>query len=76
MNAKLGHRLNSFSSTSTSPTAPSYLNSIKSGKSKLEDDKVYVKESFVPPEISMINYFLNIVIINSEFFVIVLKFCF
>lgn len=66
MNARLGHRLNSMTSQiSTSPTGSSYLqsnsrasrNSFKSP----DDEKTYVKESFVPPEISMINFFLNIV---------------
>ncbi len=63
MNAKLGHRLNSIGAISTSPNSVSYLNTLKLSRAmtKSEEEKIYAKEIFVPPEISMINYFLNIV---------------
>lgn len=65
MNAKLGHRLNSFTSqSSTSPTNSSFFNNsmkVNRNNSKtMDEEKIFVKESFVPPEISMINYFINV----------------
>ena len=47
MNARLGHRLNSISKD----TSPSQVGS--------GEEKVYTREQFVPPEISMINFFLT-----------------
>lgn len=54
MNAKLGHHLN------TTPSSNNFiLNKSNAGKSIQSDEKVYLREKFIPPEISIINYFLK-----------------
>ena len=70
MNAKLGHRISTMSQVSTSPTNTSIFSTLSRqtsrGSFKGDEEKVYVKESFIPPEISMINYFLDIVSIGQQ----------
>lgn len=57
MNAKLGHRLNIVQ--------PMPNNNNNNNANKTSDEKVYKREHFVPPDISMINYFLNKVLSNN-----------
>ncbi|CAF0710194.1 unnamed protein product [Brachionus calyciflorus] len=52
INARLGHRINSMSS--------SILNNNQTqNQASSNDEKVYKREKFIPPEISMVNFFLN-----------------
>lgn len=53
MNTRLGHRLNSVLSPNIS------VNQSNSGSNAPSDERVYLREKFIPPEISMINYFMN-----------------
>ncbi len=57
MNAKLGHRLHVGQSASNA-------NNNSNNANKAIDEKVYKREHFVPPDISMINYFLNKVLLG------------
>ncbi len=61
MNAKLGHRLNIVQSIPNNTNNSSNNNN----PNKNNDEKVYKREHFVPPDISMINYFLNKVLFND-----------
>ena len=54
MNARLGHRLNSIS------TSPSQVGGSSGGAGGAGgEEKVYTREQFVPPEVSMINFFMT-----------------
>jgi hypothetical protein len=63
MNAKLGHKLNYAQMSSSPPGSQNMMQMAISVTSRdSSDEKVYIREHFVAPEISMINYFINKVI--------------
>ncbi len=73
MNARLGHKLGNFMPSSSPPStsnlsnlmAPPNQNNVVRNNSSNEE-KTYMREHFVAPEISMINYFINKVIFRMS----------
>lgn len=62
MNAKLGHHLNTTGSSYNSISNQSNI-----GNNIQPDEKVYLREKFIPPEISIVNYFLKKVTQNLAY---------
>jgi hypothetical protein len=69
MNARLGHKLGHFVPSSSPPSGSSLASHMAAASASgnnqaartnsANEEKVYMREHFIAPEISMINYFIN-----------------